>query len=52
MWSNRDEKEVNVRTLLGEVDYSSGEMKYNNSSDKNKLLFYKENDVSKLKPLN
>jgi hypothetical protein len=32
IWSNRFEKEQNVRTWLGEVDYSSGEMAYHENS--------------------
>ena len=40
-----------MRTWLGEIDYSSGEMKYNKSNDKSKLLFYKEDNISKVKPL-
>lgn len=28
VWSHRDEKEQNVRTWLGEIDYSGGDMGY------------------------
>ena len=42
-WVNREEKESSNRSWLGEIDYSSGRMEYNNLStkDKRKPVAYK-----------
>jgi hypothetical protein len=40
-WKNRMEKETNVISWLGEIDYSSGKMEYHKNKDKKTLNCYK-----------
>ena len=50
-WINRDEKEAKVRSWLGQIDYSSGQMSYANtiqSTDRRNVSFVKRNQADVL----